>query len=185
MSMKEQFRQLGLRIREMREISGLDTAEVAKDLGISAEIYENYEESGENIPISVLYDLSVKFGVDMTELLTGQTPRLDDFYLVRKGTGTNTERFPGYNFQSLAHRFMNKMMEPLLVRVDPTDTDPELVVHKGQEFNMVLEGRVMVIFDDKRMILEPGDSIYFNSAHPHGQKAMDNKSATFLTVITE
>jgi mannose-6-phosphate isomerase-like protein (cupin superfamily) len=80
---------------------------------------------------------------------------------------------------------MNKIMEPMVVTVEYAEMDPDLVTHKGQEFNMVLEGRVLVVFDGKRLVLAPGDAIYFNSAHPHGQKALDGKPATFLTVIAE
>ncbi|KAI4452965.1 acyl-coenzyme a synthetase [Holotrichia oblita] len=76
-------------------------------------------------------------------------------------------------------------MEPMLVTVDPCEGDPELVTHEGQEFNLVIEGSIEILFDDKRLLLEKGDSIYFNPTIPHGQKAMNNQPAKFLTVISE
>ena len=183
--MNKEFKQIGMRIREMREVSGLSVDEVVKELGVVKTDYLEYEESGENVPISVLYDLANLFKVDMNEILTGQTPRLDDYCLVKKGCGTRIERFPGYSFKSLAARFGHKLMEPLLVTIEPSDDELKLVTHKGQEFNMVLEGRVALFLDDKQLVLEEGDCVYFNSAHPHGQKAMDGNTAVFLTVIAE
>ena len=183
--MYDDFLQMARRIREMREICGFSVDEIAQELNVSRAVYESFERSGEDIPISVLYELARCFRVDLHEILTGQTPRLDDYCLVRRGMGTHIERFPGYRFESLANRFANKIMQPLLVTVEPSDTEPTLITHKGQEFNMVLEGKVMVIFDDKRLILEEGDCLYFNPEHPHGQTAANDQPAVFLTVITE
>jgi len=184
-TMSDNFSMIGHRIREMREICGIDAGELAKELNVSPEAYDGYEQNGRDIPISVLYELAHRFGVDLNQILTGETPRLNDYCVVRSGGGSSVERFPGYNFKNLAGRFMNKIMEPLLVTVEPSETAPALVTHKGQEFNMVLSGRVAVIIEDTRLVLEPGDTIYFNPELPHGQAAMDGSPATFLTVITE
>ncbi|MDR1663363.1 MAG: cupin domain-containing protein [Clostridiales bacterium] len=169
----------------MREISGCSPEEMAKELGVDVKTYEKYETYGENIPISALYHMANLFKVDMSEILTGRSPRIDTYCIVPAGQGLKTERYPGYDFRRLAHKFMHKLMEPMIVNVDPAEGDPELVTHKGQELNYVLEGSVQVIFDDKRLLLEPGDSIYFNPAYPHGQKAMNGRPAKFLTVIAE
>lgn len=63
------------------------------------------------------------------------------------------------------------------------DKDPELVSHKGQEFNYCLEGKMKVIIGKEEYILEPGEALYFNSIIPHKMLAMENKPAKFLTVI--
>ena len=76
-------------------------------------------------------------------------------------------------------------MQPLLVTLDPSDKPAALVTHPGQEFNFVLEGTVAVIFDGKELILQQGDSIYFNPTHPHGQRCVGDKKAKFLTMIAE
>ena len=40
-----------------------------------------------------------------------------------------------------------------------------------------------LIVDGKEIILNQGDSIYFNSKLPHGMKALDGKTVRFLAVI--
>ena len=85
----------------------------------------------------------------------------------------------------MAFRFTHKIMQPLRVRLMPDDKKPALITHSGQEFNLVLEGKVKVLFEDKELILEEGDSIYFNPLHPHGQVCADDKPAVFVTVIAE
>ena len=76
-------------------------------------------------------------------------------------------------------------MQPLEVVLDPSDEPAKLVTHTGQEFNLVLEGTVIVEFDDKEFALNPGDSIYFNPQHPHGQRCGSDVPAKFVTVIAE
>lgn len=43
----------------------------------------------------------------------------------------------------------------------------ELYAHEGEECGLVLEGRFKGIFGEHEFILEPGDSIYYDSSIPH------------------
>ncbi|MCL2150328.1 MAG: cupin domain-containing protein [Dehalococcoidia bacterium] len=183
--MTDEILEIAARIRELREISGYSSEQLAGELGVEPALYESYEATGSDIPISTLYHLANLFGVSLAEILTGHAPRINTFCVVPAGKGEKVDRYPGYNFQGLAYKFAHKTMEPMVVTVDPSDNDPELVQHRGQELNYVLEGSIEVLFDDKRLVLEAGDSIYFDPTHPHGQKARNNQTAKFLTVITE
>ena len=64
----------------------------------------------------------------------------------------------------------------------PKDDKPELVSHGGQEFNYVLSGKVAVVLGAKTILLNEGDSVYFDPRIRHGQYAVDGE-ARFLTVI--
>ena len=182
--MNQEVMLMARRIREMREICGFSVSELAARTGVTEAQFAAFENNGEDIPISVLYHLAQIFKVDLNELMTGNAPHLKTYCHVKKGQGLAVDRYPGYRFQNLAYTYKKKVMEPLLVTVDPSDSDPKLVVHGGQEFNLVLEGTIEVLFDGKRILLEEGDSIYFNPAYPHGQRAIE-KPAKFLTVITQ
>ena len=183
--MSEEMRQIAGRLKEIREVSGMTLEETAAALGVPAAQIQGYEQSGDNIPISVLYKLANIYGVDITELLTGQSPRLNNYCVVKKGESTGVDRYPGYHFESLAYKFKRRIMEPLMVTVEPDERDTALVTHPGQEFNYVVEGAVYVLIDDEEILLEAGDCVYFDPALPHGQKAAGGKRATFLTVIAE
>ena len=183
--MSEELQMISERIRELRDIFGLTEEEMAADVGVDTEKYMEYESNGENIPISVLYHISQKFGVDMSEILTGEPARISTLQVCRRGKGKTIDRYPGYMFESLAPRFTHKVMEPLLVTLVPGEPAAALVSHGGQEFNLVLEGTIVIAYDDKEYVLEPGDAVYFDPTHPHGQKAVGESKARFLTVITE
>lgn len=182
--MHEDVLQMARRIREMREICGLTLEDLSGRVGVPADRFAAFEENGEDIPISVLYHLAQIFKVDLSELMTGQSPHLHTYCHVRKDQGQAVDRYPGYRFQSLAHAYKSRVMEPLLVTVEPGDKAPSLVTHGGQEFNLCVEGVVEVLFAGKTIRLEPGDSVYFNPVYPHGQRAV-GAPAKFLTVITQ
>ena len=183
--MQEELKRISERIRELREIFDLPVEEMAKEAGVAVEKYIEYETNGENIPISVLYHISQRFNVDLSEILTGEPARLSTIQICRRGKGKTIDRYPGYMFESLAPRFTQKVMEPLLVTLIPGEPEAALVTHSGQEFNLVLEGVVVITYDDKEYILNAGDAVYFDPTHPHGQKATGKSKARFLTVITE
>ena len=183
--MTTQFKDIGLRIKGLRESCDISREQMAADLGVDLDTYIAYEETGKDVPISAVFHMASKFGVDLTEILTGIPARLDTFQVVKAGTGRTVDRYPGYNYEDLAWGFNHKIMQPLLVTLDPTDEPAELVTHRGQEFNIVLKGRVIVTFEDRDLVLEEGDSIYFNPNHPHGQKCGGDEPAQFVTVIVE
>jgi len=183
--MEEQYKMISERIRELREIFDMTEEEMAKETGVDVSTYIEYETSGKNIPISVLYHISQKFGVDLSEILTGEPARISTLQVCRRGKGQTIDRYPGYMFESLAPRFKGKIIEPLLVTLMPGQPDAPLVTHGGQEFNIVLEGEIVITYDDKEHTLNAGDAVYFDPTHPHGQKAVGTEKARFLTVITE
>lgn len=181
--MNEQIAQIGARMRELREILDLAPGDIAAAVGIGVDRYLSYENATDDIPIGVLYGVAGEFGVDPTVLLTGDAPRMGEYTIVRKGQGIKIERYAGYSFSALAFNFKNRDMDPMIVTLGRADS-AELVTHPGQEFNYVLEGTIKVIIGAREFTLDEGDSIYFNPAVPHGQRAVTER-AGFLTVINE
>ncbi|PWM36717.1 MAG: XRE family transcriptional regulator [Clostridiales bacterium] len=182
--MDENVVQVAMRIRELREVMEYTEETVAEKIGLSVEEYKKYENGELDIPISVIYGVAGVLGVDSTVLLSGETPRMKAYTVTRKGKGISIERYKEYKFSSLAYNFIDREMDPMIVDLLPKDTPPEMVTHKGQEFNYVLSGTVTVIINGKRKILNEGDCIYFDPSVPHGQMA-ENGPARFLTVINE
>lgn len=172
------------RIRELRDILGVSESEMAKEINVSAETYREYENGALDIPISVLYGIAGKLNTDITVLMTGEDPRMASAAVCRNGRGVQIERYPGYEFSSLAYNFRGRTMEPLLVLLDSSRPPAAPVSHSGQEFNFVTEGKMKVTVGNAVYELAEGDSVYFDATLPHGQCAIDG-CARFITVIQE
>ena len=179
-----QHLQIPIRIKELREDEEKNTIDIARDIGISTEDYEGYESGKTDIPISILYKIAAALNVDPTVLLTGEDPRMESAAVCRAGQGKQIERYPNYEFSSLAYNFKGRSIEPLLVYLDPSKPEAALVVHEGQEFNYVTEGKIKITVGKRSYILAAGDSIYFDAKLPHGQAAVEGPSR-FITIIQE
>ena len=182
---EKMLNEIGRRIEGLRDACDVTAEEMAADLGVDLDTYLGWERSGADVPISAIYHIAQKFGVEFTEILTGTAAKLNTYQVVRSGEGREVERYPGYHFEDLAFRYVGKIMQPLEVTIDPSDAPAKLVSHSGQEFNLVLEGTVVVVWGDKEFRLEPGDSIYFNPTIPHGQRCGSDIPCKFVTVIAE
>jgi quercetin dioxygenase-like cupin family protein/DNA-binding XRE family transcriptional regulator len=182
---ESQFKELAHRIAGLRDACGYSVEDFADELGVDREVYRAYEESGFDVPASLLMHIANVCKVDMAVLLTGNSTHLNTYQVVRAGTGRVVDRFPGYHFQDLAYNYIGKVMQPLLVTLDPSDEPAELVSHAGQEFNYVTQGVIKLVFADREIELKVGDSVYFNPQIPHGQRCGSDEPATFVTMITE
>ena len=86
---------------------------------------------------------------------------------VAKSRDTDQARMT-YNYQALAYRLKDKRMEPFLVEFDSgIDEKPVPLSHEGEEFCYCLEGEIEFITDEKRIVLQPGDALYYFSKIPH------------------
>ena len=180
----EQNKAVAARIRELRDIMELSEKEVAEVCGVTVERYRELESGNTEIPISVMFCLGKKYNIDLNTFLSGEDSHKVSYFVTRKDKGIVVDRLADYHFESLAYGFANRLADPFLVTVNPGEI-PVIhpTTHPGQEFNYVLEGSVRVMVGDNYVILNEGDSIYFDSSLPHGQQNADDRPIKFLTFI--
>ena len=183
--MEEKIKEIAERIKGLRDVAGISAEEMAQTLEISREIYQEYESGNTDIPASVLFIIAQRFKVSMSALLTGEDPHLHSYALTRKGKGISVERRQDYKYQNLALNFIHKKAEPFMVTVDPEpDGAPvHLNNHPGQEFDYVLEGTLQIALGKHELILNEGDSLFYDSNIDHGMKSLNGKPAKFLAII--
>jgi transcriptional regulator with XRE-family HTH domain len=183
--MTEQIAQIAERIKEIREISGISAEALAKKLGVTKELYNKYESGKSDIPVGIIFKIAELLNVELSVMLGGDNPKLHVYGVVRNGKGLKLERRKQYKYESLGYNFIHKKAEPFMVTVDPhpEDTLMEFNSHSGQEFNHVIKGTMMTIIDGHEIILNEGDSIYFDSGCKHAMKALNNEQVKFLAVI--
>ncbi|HWQ58832.1 MAG TPA: AMP-binding protein, partial [Clostridia bacterium] len=109
------------------------------------------------------------------------------YAVTRKGEGTVAAREDGIEIMSLAPLFRDKIAEPYYVRSEYSESQQNrpihLVTHAGQEFDFILNGSLKVQVGEHTEVLHEGDSIYYNSATPHGMIAVGGKDCLFLAVV--
>lgn len=181
--MNEQIKQIAERLRGLRDALDLTTLDAAVKIGMNQADYEQYESGESDIPMSFIYQVAQTFGIETSAIISGEEPHAKAYFVTRKGTGVGIERTKAYKYQALAHGFRNAKAEPFEVTVEPNKQPIHLNTHAGQEFNLVLEGTMQLQIGGNEIILNEGDSIYFDSTKPHGMKALNGKKVRFLAII--
>lgn len=183
--MSDQIKQIAERLRGLRDVLELTPEEVAESCHLTVEEYLDMESGETDISVSVLQQIARKYGIALDVLMFGEEPKMNTYFLTRCGAGVSVERTKAYRYQSLASGFRGRTADPFLVTVEPKpdDTPMHFNSHEGQEFNLVIEGRMLLNLNGKELILNPGDSLYFDSSIPHGMKALDGKTVKFLAII--
>lgn len=183
--MNEQIKEIARRLAGLRDALDITPAEMAKVCNLTEEKYLLLETGQVDISVSVLHQIAQAYNVELTTLMFGSEPKMSSYFVTRKGKGETVERVKAYKYQSLAMGFSDRRADPFIVTVHPKPAENPLYLntHNGQEFNLILSGRMLIQINGKDLILEEGDSIYFNSTLPHGMKALDNKEVKFLAII--
>ena len=182
-----QLSEIAARIKEMREIMGWTAAEMAEKTDVTEQTYLVYESGSIDIPFSFIHKCALAFDVEMMELLEGRSARLTSYTVTRKGGGQKTAQEDGIDITNLAPKFRNKIAEPYWVRYeyDPAQQNKpiHLATHSGQEFDLIISGKLKVQIGNHVEILSEGDSIYYDSSTPHGMIAVDGQDCVFCAVV--
>ena len=179
--------EIGARIRELRLIADMSTEDMARATEVTVEAYEAYEEGREDLPFTFVHKCALLFGVEMTEILEGRQARLQSYTVTRSGEGQLTAREDGNQIVNLAAEFRSKIAEPYRVLYTYSEAEQNkpihLTTHGGQEFDLILEGQLKVQVGEHVEILNPGDSIYYDSGTPHGMIAVGGQDCLFCAVV--
>ena len=177
-------KEIGLRLVGLRDALGLTQAEFAKSCDISLEEYCQFESGEKDLSISVLRRIASTYNLDVSVLMFDEEPRMSSYFVTRKGKGLKVKRVEDYQYQSLTGHFNDKKADVFEVTIEPKNKlNIHYSSHVGQEFNLVLDGKILLQINGKDIILEEGDSIYFDSSLSHGMKALDDKAAKFIAVV--
>ena len=175
------------RIREMREIVGYSEAEMAEKTEVSVEQYRSYEQGTVDFPFTFMHKCALAFGVELTDLLEGQSAKLSSYTVTRRGMGPVTASEDGITIQNMAAMFRQKLATPYWVTYQYSkelQSQPiHTTTHAGQEFDLVVKGTLRVRVGEHEEVLHEGDSIFYKSSTPHGMIAVDGQDCVFLAMI--
>lgn len=178
---------VGDRIRRVREMRGLTVKDLSSRTGIDIDTLARVE-SGKLIPaLGQLVRLGKALDMKMGYFIS---PGIDKpMTVVRKHERRSVSRYGetksmlyGYSYESLAPDKANRLMEPFIIKLVPTETE-EFSTHSGQEFLYVLEGEIKVQVGDRADFLKPGDAVYYDSNQPHLVRCAGTAPAKVLAVL--
>ena len=192
-SVRTELKELGLgrKIRQLRLDRGLTIQDVSERTGLSKGLISQIENEQVSPPISTLIKISNALKVELAYFFMkeDEDPKIA---VIRKGERVTSARRGvkgninvGYTYELLAHKKRHKHMEPFIVTFEPRNREEVIMFnHKGEEFHLVLEGKIEFLTDiENPIVLEEGDALYFDSTIAHGFRALDGKPAKTVAVV--
>jgi transcriptional regulator with XRE-family HTH domain len=180
---------IGKKIRELRKKGGLVLQDLSDRTGLSKPLLSQIEKEAVSPPIATLLKISKAFNTNISFFFQNDGPE-EKVVIVRKDESKviDSRYFGkeegGYYYEALAFKKPKKYMEPFLVEFKRKRADQlSYFSHDGEEFIYLLEGTLEFRTESQQYILQPGDSLYFESSIPHAYRALERRNAKGLTVI--
>lgn len=176
---------IGRNIKSIRVSQKLTLEALAEKTGYTKGYLSKVENADKSPPVSTLIVLAKALGVALSDIFGDETT-VKRCAVVRKAerhvmarSGANF----GYSYETLAHTYPNKKMMPSILTIPSESRGSEVFQHEGEEMMLVVEGRMRFFHGDDVYVLEPGDSVYFDSGIPHYGIPDDHRDVKCVMVI--
>ncbi|WP_300672613.1 cupin domain-containing protein [Desulfoluna sp.] len=181
---------VGSRIAKLMKQRGVTLNDLVDRTGLKREFLETIGDEKEYFPsLGPLLKISRALGVRLGTLLDDQVS--SDPLIVRKGDEKkeidmlpDKDKPVALKFFSLGRGKTDRHMEPFFIEILPESAqEKKLSNHEGEEFIVVTEGEVEVIYGTETHRLKTGDSIYYNSVVPHCVSCASKTKACIYAVL--
>lgn len=180
---------VGQRIKKIREFNELSLEELADRTGFEANFLKSLEEDEVYPSLGPLLKVSRALGTRLGTILDDKSSR-DPLVVRQEDRNNELSTLRGKNkpvsleFYSLGKDKTDRHMEPFYIRIFPEAAkDKQLSSHEGEEFIVVISGQVEVVYGQESYVLNPGDSIYYNSIVPHYVSCTGDEVAEIYAVL--
>lgn len=164
---------IGAKIKKLRRSKKLTLQDVANETGFSTALISQIENNNVSPPIATLSKIAhffdVKIGhffADSEEECPYEVVRHNERTVIPKVVSLDGANH-GYFYESLSVRKKNTKMDPFLLTLNEKVADTDTYSHNGEEFIFVMRGTAELLLDDQRIVLNEGDSVYFDAALKH------------------
>jgi transcriptional regulator with XRE-family HTH domain len=188
MTMTSDKNQQGLnaRLRSLRLERDLSLDDLAAKTGVTKGFLSLVERGLKAPSISTVMALSRAFGLPISRLFEEASHAGNAYSLVRRANRKKYARegsLYGYKYEALAFRKDHKAMEPFIV-MPPRRLPRRSFQHSGDEMVFVLTGIVETHLGSEKILLNPGDCLYFDASVPHRSRSMSKQRAVTLVVVS-
>ncbi|MBI5029891.1 MAG: cupin domain-containing protein [Chloroflexi bacterium] len=173
---------VGQRLRALRTEHDLSVRALAEKSGLAMNTLSLIENSKTSPSVSTLQQIAFALAVPITAFFQSSIPKNS---VVHHKAGTSPHiAFEHGTLEDLGTGLSHQAVEPFIVTLGPqAGSGSRMIVHTGYEFVYCLEGRIAYTIDERTYLLEPGDSLLFESYLPHRWHNVDSKAARAILVL--
>lgn len=175
---------LGKRVRMYREKLGLTAEELSVNSGLALNLINDIESGRTYPPLGSIIKLSRALGQRVGTFMDDQFIR--DPLIVRaderkEETSSHRGADGHYHYFPLGKGKTDRHMEPLYIKIE-ADGKEELSSHEGEEFIIVISGKIKLVYGKEVHMLTAGDALYYNSLVPHFLGSVDGPAEIYAII---
>lgn len=168
--------EIGRQIRRFRSKMGLTLEELASRTELSKGFLSQLENDLTSPSIATLADICEVLGVSLTAFFKDieeerYTFCQDDFFV---------DEQDNYVIKWIIPNAQKNKMEPILLELEPEACSKEIMPHEGEEFGLVLQGKVKLKIEDITLNLKKGETFYLKGDRTH---YLENSSSAVAKVL--
>ncbi len=181
---------IGQQIRDLRQGRRMTLQDLSTETELSKPLLSQIENEQVIPPLATLLRIAKALKIPLQTFFE-EDDNTQKCLVVRAGDANPFHRRPKqggapqpYRYHSLAYGKKHKLMEPFMMEFEPHQTEQTMPVqHPGEEFLYLLEGQIELRHGGETYLIEPGDSVYWDSSEPHSLTAVGDKLARGLAVL--
>jgi len=182
---------VGAKITELREALLLSPDDLAERCGCDVAVINDLEAGALAPSLAPLIKITRSLGVRLGTLLDDEEhlgpifTKASDYKDTTRLKGLETQSDAGeLTFHALAEGKVSRHMEPFFITLEPSEElNHTLSPHEGEEWLYALEGPLEIAYGKELYVLEPGDSIYYDSIVPHQVRSHKGQPAKFVACV--
>lgn len=179
----EDFRHLGQRLQSLRRDQGLTLELLAADSGLSAG-YLSQIENGQAVPsLTALGVISAELGVDIATFFPDDRHAATRVVRAAERRAFRFEAQSGEEYAVLAQQVLDSAFSAVYARHLPGGGALPFR-HLGEEFGLVLAGRLRLTIDGETREIGPGDWVHYSSQHGHSAEVVSEEPVEALWLLT-
>lgn len=180
--------EIARRIRDFRAFKGWTLERLARETGFTKSYLSQVENTKKEPPISSLNKIAYALGVDVLELITGESREAVDSPLTivradERKPLTPPSALSTLTYESLTFKRKRRLMDGYLLTAG-FESPEEAAIHNGEELVFMLEGEAEFFYDGETYRVKAGDCYYFDSNRPHYGRSIGDTPAKFIVVFS-
>jgi len=173
---------VGQRLRELRGEHDLSIRALAEKSGLAINTLSLIENAKTSPSVSTLQQIAAALDVPITAFFETDTPRARVVYT--KAGSRPSANFAHGILADLGAGMANPAVQPFVITLEPNlGSGANPIIHTGHEFVYCLEGRITYTVEERTYLLEPGDSLLFESHLPHRWQNVDAQQAQAILIM--
>jgi len=173
---------IGRALRALRTKHDLSIRALAEKSGLAVNTLSLIENDKTSPSVATLQQLAVALEMPITAFFANGSPKNRVAYI--KASDHSGVAFAHGTLEDLGAGFADCTVEPFVITMKPNaNSGTQPIVHTGHEFVFCLEGRIVYTIEDRAYLLEPGDSLLFESHLPHRWQNVETVPARMILVL--